>query len=93
MLKLGICIYDLQHKQGRGSRVVYVSDRGLPCHEFKPSTTKDPPFRAAMHVKSGSTETSSRWCGVGVREGAALMSSTSLDRGSKLRGPSPKALV
>ncbi|GFV72782.1 hypothetical protein TNCV_1232961 [Trichonephila clavipes] len=26
--------------------------RGLPCHEFEPSTTKDPPCRAAMHVKS-----------------------------------------
>ncbi|GFV52896.1 hypothetical protein TNCV_2875641 [Trichonephila clavipes] len=36
----------------RGSRVVWVSDRGLPCHEFEPSTTKDPPCRAAMHVKS-----------------------------------------
>ncbi|GFW54816.1 hypothetical protein TNCV_2654561 [Trichonephila clavipes] len=34
---------------GCGSR---VSDRGLPCHEFKPSTTKDPPCRAAMHAKS-----------------------------------------
>ncbi|GFX06926.1 hypothetical protein TNCV_1202411 [Trichonephila clavipes] len=30
----------------------WVSDRGLPCHEFEPSTTKDPPCRAAMHVKS-----------------------------------------
>ncbi|GFS65228.1 hypothetical protein TNCV_2450861 [Trichonephila clavipes] len=29
-----------------------VSDLGLPCHEFEPSTTKDPPCRAAMHVKS-----------------------------------------
>ncbi|GFU53338.1 mediator of RNA polymerase II transcription subunit 13-like [Trichonephila clavipes] len=28
---------------GRGSRVVWVLDRGLPCHEFEPSTTKDPP--------------------------------------------------
>ncbi|GFT97391.1 hypothetical protein TNCV_4838181 [Trichonephila clavipes] len=37
---------------GRGSRVVRVSDRGLPCHEFEPSTTKDPPCRAAMHAKS-----------------------------------------
>ncbi|GFV36691.1 protein GVQW3 [Trichonephila clavipes] len=37
---------------GRGSRVVEVSDRGLPCHEFEPSTTKDPPCRAAMHVKT-----------------------------------------
>ncbi|GFY14970.1 uncharacterized protein TNCV_235201 [Trichonephila clavipes] len=39
-------------------------------------------------------ETSSRWCGVVVRRGVpALVSSTSLDHGSKLRGPSPKALV
>ncbi|GFY17170.1 hypothetical protein TNCV_1089461 [Trichonephila clavipes] len=37
---------------GRGSRVVLVSERGLLCHEFEPSTTKDPPCRAAMHVKS-----------------------------------------
>ncbi|GFX06914.1 hypothetical protein TNCV_1202291 [Trichonephila clavipes] len=29
-----------------------VSDRVWPCHEFEPSTTKDAPFRAAMHVKS-----------------------------------------
>ncbi|GFU25950.1 hypothetical protein TNCV_5104491 [Trichonephila clavipes] len=34
------------------SRVVWVSDRGLPCHEFEPSTTKDTPCRAAMHAKS-----------------------------------------
>ncbi|GFV32285.1 uncharacterized protein TNCV_1675711 [Trichonephila clavipes] len=39
-------------------------------------------------------ETSSRWCGVVVRRGgAAQVSSTSLDHGSKLRGPSSKALV
>ncbi|GFU34636.1 uncharacterized protein TNCV_1993551 [Trichonephila clavipes] len=39
-------------------------------------------------------ETSSRWCGVVVRRGVpAQVSSTSLDHGSKLRGPSPKALV
>ncbi|GFV07874.1 uncharacterized protein TNCV_306221 [Trichonephila clavipes] len=36
-------------------------------------------------------ETSSRWCGVVVMP--AQVSSTSLDHGSKLRGPSPKALV
>ncbi|GFX46424.1 hypothetical protein TNCV_238861 [Trichonephila clavipes] len=36
---------------GRGSRVVEVSDRGLPCPEFEPSTTKDPPYRVAMHVR------------------------------------------
>ncbi|GFU82407.1 uncharacterized protein TNCV_2462901 [Trichonephila clavipes] len=40
-------------------------------------------------------ETSSRWCDVVVRRGGvpAQVSSTSLDHGSKLRGPSPKALV
>ncbi|GFU67812.1 uncharacterized protein TNCV_4528811 [Trichonephila clavipes] len=39
-------------------------------------------------------ETSSRWCGVVVRRGVPVqVSSTSLDHGSKLRGPSPKALV
>ncbi|GFX68884.1 hypothetical protein TNCV_3865821 [Trichonephila clavipes] len=27
-------------------------DRGLPCHEFEPNTIKDPPCRAAMHVKT-----------------------------------------
>ncbi|GFS71311.1 uncharacterized protein TNCV_5050561 [Trichonephila clavipes] len=37
-------------------------------------------------------ETSSRWCGVVVRRGVpAQVSSTSLDHGSKLRGPSPKS--
>ncbi|GFT34046.1 hypothetical protein TNCV_4384931 [Trichonephila clavipes] len=37
---------------------------------------------------------SSRWCGVVVRRGVpAQVSSTSPDHGSKLRGPSPKALV
>ncbi|GFT16045.1 hypothetical protein TNCV_3315821 [Trichonephila clavipes] len=39
-------------KYGRGSRVFKVSDSGLLCHEFEPSTTKDPTCRAAMHVKS-----------------------------------------
>ncbi|GFV73319.1 uncharacterized protein TNCV_166771 [Trichonephila clavipes] len=39
-------------------------------------------------------ETSSRWCGVVVRRGVPdQVSSTSLNHVSKLRGPSPKALV
>ncbi|GFV10772.1 hypothetical protein TNCV_1756101 [Trichonephila clavipes] len=42
-----------------------------------------------MHVKTVGDETSSRWCGVVVREGCQLASSTSLDHGSKLRGPTP----
>ncbi|GFY29195.1 hypothetical protein TNCV_4723231 [Trichonephila clavipes] len=41
----------------------------LACHEFDPSTTKDPPFREAMHVSRA--QTSSRWCGVVVRRGGA----------------------
>ncbi|GFV26577.1 hypothetical protein TNCV_2102421 [Trichonephila clavipes] len=40
------------YKADRGSRVVKVLDRGWPCHEFEPKTTKDPPCRSAMHVKS-----------------------------------------
>ncbi|GFV20336.1 histone-lysine N-methyltransferase SETMAR [Trichonephila clavipes] len=32
---------------GHGSRVVKVSDCGLPCHEFESSTTKDPPLQNA----------------------------------------------
>ncbi|GFU73570.1 hypothetical protein TNCV_3360101 [Trichonephila clavipes] len=79
---------------GRGSRVVKVSDSGWPCHEFEPSTTKDPPCRAAMHVKSVESSNVLSWCGMVVRRGVpAQVSSTSLDHGSKLRGPSPKALV
>ncbi|GFX64786.1 uncharacterized protein TNCV_4682611 [Trichonephila clavipes] len=41
-------------------------------------------------------ETSSRWCGVVVRRGGAssgVVHGSKLDHGSKLRGPSPKALV
>ncbi|GFT40608.1 uncharacterized protein TNCV_3007841 [Trichonephila clavipes] len=52
--------------------VLKASDRGWLCHEFEPSTTKDPPCRAAMHAKSVESETSSRWCGVVVRRGCQL---------------------
>ncbi|GFU45739.1 hypothetical protein TNCV_3374061 [Trichonephila clavipes] len=75
--------------------MVKVSDRGWLRHEFDPSTTKDPPCRAAMHVNLPRVQTSSLWCRVVVRRGwgAAQVSSTSLDHGSELRGPSPTALV
>ncbi|GFT22942.1 hypothetical protein TNCV_1857521 [Trichonephila clavipes] len=33
-------------------KILATDNRGLPCHEFKPSTTKDPLRRAVMHVKS-----------------------------------------
>ncbi|GFX00192.1 hypothetical protein TNCV_296811 [Trichonephila clavipes] len=47
--------------------------------------------RCMLNLSRG--ETSSRWCGSKERWVPAQMSSTSLDYGSKLRGPSPKALV
>ncbi|GFY23437.1 hypothetical protein TNCV_3941301 [Trichonephila clavipes] len=36
---------------GRGSLMVKVGS-WLACHEFESSTTKDPPYRGAIHVKS-----------------------------------------
>ncbi|GFX96281.1 hypothetical protein TNCV_2291691 [Trichonephila clavipes] len=60
------------------------------CHEFESIITKDHPCRGEMHVKyvESSNVLSMEWC---VR--TAQASSSSLDHGSKLRGPSPKALV
>ncbi|GFU79788.1 hypothetical protein TNCV_4928191 [Trichonephila clavipes] len=38
---------------GRGvAKWYWVSDHGLPCHEFEPNTTKDLLCRAAMRIKS-----------------------------------------
>ncbi|GFT31822.1 uncharacterized protein TNCV_2035541 [Trichonephila clavipes] len=42
---------NMHYMYDRG-HVVKASDRGWPCHEFEPSTTKDSPCRVAMHVKS-----------------------------------------
>ncbi|GFU80595.1 hypothetical protein TNCV_534691 [Trichonephila clavipes] len=52
-----------------------------------------PPFhRCTLNLSRA--QTSSHWCGVVVRRGVpAQVSSTSLEHGSKLHGPSPKALV
>ncbi|GFX96081.1 hypothetical protein TNCV_2289711 [Trichonephila clavipes] len=50
--------------------------------------------RRPMHVKSVNAQTSFRWCS-GWKFGEevpAQVSSSSFDRGSKLRGPSPKTL-
>ncbi|GFU74539.1 uncharacterized protein TNCV_550781 [Trichonephila clavipes] len=55
---------------------------------------KDPPCRGAMHVKSVESSNLLRWGSMVVRrEGPAQVSPSSLDHASKLRGPSPKALV
>ncbi|GFV43763.1 RNA-directed DNA polymerase from mobile element jockey [Trichonephila clavipes] len=71
-------------------RSCYPSGQGigswLACHEFEPITTKHPPYKAAMHVKS--VESSNVHSLM-----PAQVSYSSLDHGSKLRDPSPKALV
>ncbi|GFY15569.1 hypothetical protein TNCV_1282171 [Trichonephila clavipes] len=75
--------------------VVKVSDGGWPCHKFELNTPKDsscrrsdaryicrelkrPPGVVALQLEEG---------------GTAQVSSTSLDIGSKLRGPLSKALM
>ncbi|GFT50634.1 hypothetical protein TNCV_552161 [Trichonephila clavipes] len=69
----------------------------LGCHKFEPSTTKDPPCRGAVHVKTSRAITSFRWCGVVFRRGGCHLmchpNQVSLNQGSKLRSPSPKSLV
>ncbi|GFU00825.1 transducin-like enhancer protein 3-A [Trichonephila clavipes] len=66
---------------GRGSLVVKVMDSLPACHEFEPSTTKDPSCRGAIHVKS--FESSNGEVGK-LGEGAPVqVSSSSLDHGSK----------
>ncbi|GFY14591.1 hypothetical protein TNCV_4827951 [Trichonephila clavipes] len=69
-----------------------VTDSWPTCHEFKPSSSEDPPCRVAMHVKSVEAQTSSRRCGVEARRVPTQVSSSSLDHLSKLRSPSLKAL-
>ncbi|GFW15105.1 hypothetical protein TNCV_172521 [Trichonephila clavipes] len=49
---------------GRSSRVVKVSDRASPCHEFEPSTTQDPPCREAMHILKENLRASSEKLGI-----------------------------
>ncbi|GFX30498.1 hypothetical protein TNCV_3461491 [Trichonephila clavipes] len=79
---------------GRSNLVVKVKDSWPACHEFETSTAKDPPCWGGVHAKSVEVQTSTRWCGVEVRRGGmpALVSPSSLDYGSKLRGLSLKAL-
>ncbi|GFX25406.1 uncharacterized protein TNCV_1423901 [Trichonephila clavipes] len=79
---------------GCGSPVVKVSNHGrhVMSSILVPLKTSRVGQRCTLNLSRA--ETSSRWCGVVVRRGVpAQVSSTSLDHGSKLRGPSPKALV
>ncbi|GFX50794.1 putative DD41D transposase [Trichonephila clavipes] len=75
-------------------------------HEFEPSTAEDTPCKGAMHVKSVKSSKYVAavalwlWSGTGSRSVAGsgpgateVPSFSSLDCGSKLRGPSPIAIV
>ncbi|GFX57480.1 uncharacterized protein TNCV_3051311 [Trichonephila clavipes] len=76
---------------GCGSRVVKVA--GLITNS-SPVPLKTHRVRKRCTLNLSRAQTSSRWCGVVVRRGGrGASSSTSLDHGSKLRGPSLKALV
>ncbi|GFX33152.1 uncharacterized protein TNCV_5043191 [Trichonephila clavipes] len=58
-----VVFYRLQG--GCGSLVVKISD----CHEFEPSTTKDPRVGKRCTFNLSRAQTSSRWCGGVVRKG------------------------
>ncbi|GFS70886.1 uncharacterized protein TNCV_2719691 [Trichonephila clavipes] len=65
----------------------------MACHGSIPVPLKTRRVGQRCTLNLSRAETSSRWCGVVVtRRGVpAQVSSTSLDHGSKLRGPSPKS--
>ncbi|GFV58788.1 uncharacterized protein TNCV_3731261 [Trichonephila clavipes] len=85
----------------RNSRVAAVAEwyryRAVAClvtsSSQVPLKTRRVGQRCTLNLSSA--ETFSRWCGVVFRRGGvpAQVSSTSLDHGSRLRGPSPKTLV
>ncbi|GFU85319.1 uncharacterized protein TNCV_2386241 [Trichonephila clavipes] len=82
------------NKCGHGSLMVKVSDRGCLVTSSSPVPLKTHRVGERCTLNLSRAQTSSRWCGVVVRRGVpAQVSSSSLDHCSKLRGPSPKALV
>ncbi|GFX63543.1 uncharacterized protein TNCV_105501 [Trichonephila clavipes] len=81
-------------RSGCGSPVVKVLDHGSHVMSSSPVPLKTRRVGKRCTLNLSRAETFSRWCGVVVRRGVpAQVSSTSLDHGSKLRDPSPKALV
>ncbi|GFT24889.1 uncharacterized protein TNCV_3021731 [Trichonephila clavipes] len=77
------------------SPVVKVSDIGRHVMSSSPVPLKTSHVGERCTLNLSRAQTSSSLCGVGVRRRGASsqLSSSSLDHGSKLRGPSPKALV
>ncbi|GBO35475.1 hypothetical protein AVEN_60485-1, partial [Araneus ventricosus] len=74
---------------GRCGLVIRSRPRDRRVAGSKPDSTEDPPCMgtiARQIIRSG--QTSSRWCSAEVWRGVpARVSSSSSDRGSKLRGP------
>ncbi|GFW48898.1 uncharacterized protein TNCV_3900961 [Trichonephila clavipes] len=81
--------------RGQGSLVINVSDRDWLVMSSSRVPLKTRRVEAQCTLNLLRAQTSSRWCGVVVRRGEvpAQVTSLSLDHGSKLRSPSPKALV
>ncbi|GFT83629.1 uncharacterized protein TNCV_2825711 [Trichonephila clavipes] len=80
---------------GRGSLVVKVSDRGWLVTSSSPVPLKTCRVEKRYTLNLSRAQTSFRGCSVVVRRGGMLaqVSSSSLDPGSKLRGPSPKTVM
>ncbi|GFU62909.1 uncharacterized protein TNCV_4591491 [Trichonephila clavipes] len=86
------------HDEFRGPRSDYVRQLEIDSKSKRIFDIYHPVIsrhvEVLIHVKSIEAQTSSHWCGVEVKTGVpAQVSSSSLDHGSKLRGPSPKVLV
>ncbi|GFS65638.1 uncharacterized protein TNCV_1924851 [Trichonephila clavipes] len=79
---------------GRGTLMVKVSDRAWHVTSSNPIPLKNHRLEKRCTLNLSTAQTSSYWCGGLVRRGVpAQVSSSSLHYGSKLRGPSSKALV
>ncbi|GFV70904.1 uncharacterized protein TNCV_111241 [Trichonephila clavipes] len=87
-------IFKIKLSEGCGSPVVKVSNHGRHVMSSIPVPLKTRRVGQRCTLNPSRAETSSRWCGVVVREGVpAQVSSTFYDPDSKLRSPWPKALV
>ncbi|GFX24331.1 uncharacterized protein TNCV_421321 [Trichonephila clavipes] len=73
--------------------VVKVSVRGRLVTSSSPVPLKTRRAGQRCTLNLSRAETSFRWCGIYERRVPAQVSSSSLNHGSKIRGPSPKALV
>ncbi|GFS83975.1 uncharacterized protein TNCV_2363871 [Trichonephila clavipes] len=89
--RTALCVL-LLHR-GCGSPVVKVSDYDRHVMSTSPVPLKTRRVRKRCTLHLPRAQTSSRWCGSQEREVPAQLSFSSLDHGSKLRGPSLKPLL